>query len=71
VAEVASLEELFSRDPLEMAAEDNNGGRNFERIVEKLRALREQFKASEATGTKAPKVPKSKLPATRLEDLGL
>jgi hypothetical protein len=77
-ADKLSLEELFSRDPLEMAIEDDTkGGRNFERVCEALRRERERHKENEnkiALGMKVAKakaVKAPKAPATRPEDLGL
>ena len=79
-ASPSSLEELFSRDPLEMAVEDDTqGGRNFETIVAELRKMRERHKETEAKIALGEKVKKekplkvstSKAPPTTLEDLGL
>ena len=78
-ADARSLEELFSRDPFEMLAEDsaevraNRPARNFPTIVAALRRQREAWKKAEAAGAiKGPaKAPKAAKVQVSLADLGL
>lgn len=78
-ADARSLEELFSRDPFEMLAEDEcerkagRTPRNFPTIVAALRRQRENWKRAEAAGaTKgAAKAPKAGKVQVSLADLGL
>jgi hypothetical protein len=64
----ASLDELFSRDPLGLSDQD------IEQIVVELRAQRERFNAAEATGKRPTTAKPAKTAAPEglsLLDLGL
>ena len=65
-ANPAALDELFSRDPLDLS------DRDLETMVSELRRMRETWdsgKPAAKTGPKAPKAPKPPVPT--LADLGL
>lgn len=69
-ASPASLDELFSRDPFDLAEAD------IERIVMEFRRARENWATAEASGAKkapkAVKAPKAEAPKDlSLDDLGL
>ena len=64
-ARVDSIDELFSRDPLDLS------DRDLEAMVSELRRMRETWdsgKPAAKTGPKAPKAPKPPVPT--LADLG-
>jgi hypothetical protein len=75
-ADAQSLEELFSRDPFEMAAEDSaaqsagTAPRNFPAIVAALRRQRSAWKIAETQGAKQGKA-KAPKASVSLADLGL
>ena len=78
-ADARSLEELFSRDPFEMLAEDEcerkagREPRNFPTIVAALRRQRENWKKAEQAGAVkgAAKAPRASKVQVSLADLGL